>query len=183
MATPRVKVKKKVGRKSKYHTNIEPYLDKIRMWRRENVNEEDIARTLKVNPSTWYTYKHKFPEFKEALQEEFDLILAKTEKSIYEKAHGYVQPQFKEIWVREQVGFDKETMKPIYDLVLKKREVLPDKIVLGDTNAAKFILTNMKPDRWADRKEFVDVSSFDKSVNLVNEIVKNVNKGDSNEES
>ena len=135
---------RKNGRPSKYYTHIVPYMDKIRMWRQEGRPEEDIARTLKVAPSSWFLYKQKHEEFSEALKDEMDTIQAKTEKSLINTAWGWREPQVKETWERAPGMGDK--------MILVKKEVLPDKIIPPNVHAQKFILTNIAGHKWQDRR-------------------------------
>ncbi len=134
---------KPVGRSSKYETNILPYLDVIRMLRQEGMTEEALAKRFKVALSTWHVYRLKHPEFQEALREELDFIQAKTERSMYNVAWGWREPQVKEIWER-----DPRTGK----MTLTKKEILPDKVVVGNVHAQKMILTNIAGDKWQDRR-------------------------------
>ena len=134
---------KAVGRPSKYDTNIKPYLDTIRMLRQEGQTEEAIAKRFNVVSSTWYTYKLKFPEFAEALKEEMDFVQAKTEKSLYNTAWGWREPQVKETYERNsRTG----------EMILTKKEILPDKVIVGNVLAQKLILTNIASGKWQDRR-------------------------------
>ena len=66
-------------------------------------------------------------------------------------------------------------------MVLVKKEILPDKIILGNVNAQKFLLVNLSPDKWSDKKEYIDTTGYDKSVQLVKDIVNAIDDADDEE--
>lgn len=135
---------KKIGRKSKYFTNIEPNLETIRMLRRDGEIEADLAKRFGIAYSTWNEYKLKHPEFKAAIAEEMDFVVAKTEKSLYNSAWGERIPQVKRTYELNRRTGEKE---------LVKEEVLPDKIIAPNVTAQKFILMNMARLKWKERVE------------------------------
>lgn len=55
--------------KSKYESNIKPYLSEIRTWAERGVTEADIAGNLSLGYSTFRKYKSLEPELKAALDE------------------------------------------------------------------------------------------------------------------
>ena len=55
------------GAKSKYETNIKPYLKEIRKKIKEGVTESEIAKALGISVASLNNYKLKYPELKEAL--------------------------------------------------------------------------------------------------------------------
>ena len=58
--------KNKVGRKCKFYSVIEPNLDLIREMY-QYMDEKQIIACFGISKSSWYEYKHKFPEFSESL--------------------------------------------------------------------------------------------------------------------
>lgn len=56
------------GRKSKYHTHVEPKLLLIEAWARDGLTIEQIAEKLGVANSTFFDYKNKYPELSEVLK-------------------------------------------------------------------------------------------------------------------
>ncbi len=57
----------RAGRKSKYETDVKPYLETINKKIRQGVTEEAIAKSLGISKATINNYKLKYPELKEAL--------------------------------------------------------------------------------------------------------------------
>lgn len=54
------------GRRSKYATNVAPYLDKIREWRKTGATVEQICEVLDISVSSWFEYLKQYNEFSEA---------------------------------------------------------------------------------------------------------------------
>ena len=129
--------KNKTGRPSKYHTHIKPNMELIKKWREDGETEETILKTLNVAQSTWCTYKHKFPEFAEALKNSSEFILAKTQDSMYQSAWGRRELNFKEIWDLRKIW---KNGKLIEEFVLVKKEIYPDKVIEGKVTAQIAIL-------------------------------------------
>lgn len=62
--------KKKGGRRSKYHTHVEPKLFDVECWARDGLIAEDIAKRLGIAPSTFHSYQNQFPELAESFKKE-----------------------------------------------------------------------------------------------------------------
>jgi len=76
------------GRKSKYFTHVEPYLDDVKKLRRKGTKEKDIAKTLGVGESTFSDYKKKYPELREALKGSTLDLVDNIKASMYQMAMG-----------------------------------------------------------------------------------------------
>ena len=148
---------KRAGRPTKYFTHILPYIDKIKMWKRDGYTEKAIAESLGVSyTSAWLNYKKKYDEFKEALKEETEFTLAKAEHSLFDLAFGHTEKNFKEVWI----------MNPrTQELELKRREVLPDKIVAPHFPALKLVLYNCAPGKWVQADNDKDNPDEDYTTN------------------
>lgn len=142
MTKTTVKKKSNAGRKTKYFTHIEPNLETIRLLRQKGDTEENIAKRFGVAVSTWNEYKLKYPEFKAVTRECAEYVYLKTQESLYNTAWGWTVPQLKETW-----ELDARTGK----MILVKKEILPDKVIVGNVIAQKFILTNRGKGDWVDR--------------------------------
>ena len=64
----------------------------------------------------------------------------------------FAQEEEKE--VKEIYELQYDPIKKKKCMVLVKKEILPDKIILGNVNAQKFLLVNLSPDKWSDKKEY-----------------------------
>lgn len=90
------------GRKSKYETNIKPYLDDINKKVREGVIEEEIAKSLGICVATLNNYKLKYPEFREALSKNKGKdVLQKLINAGVEASIGYYKD---EVTITEKDG-------------------------------------------------------------------------------
>jgi uncharacterized protein (DUF433 family) len=74
------------GRKSKYHTHIEPYLEHIAQMRRNGLTLDQIAERFKVSHESINQYKNKFPEFAECLKENAELAIVAVENALFKNA-------------------------------------------------------------------------------------------------
>src|SRR5690606_41175172 len=66
--------KGKGGRKSKYHTHVEPRLKEIEAWARDGLTDEQIAKNLGVAYSTFRKYKDEYPAFSAALKKGKEVV-------------------------------------------------------------------------------------------------------------
>lgn len=74
------------GRKNKYETNIEPYLDLIKSMRIDGHTEKQIFDRLDVSHTTWEKYKNEKVELVEALKNSKATLVAKLEQTLFQKA-------------------------------------------------------------------------------------------------
>lgn len=74
----------KNAKPTKYDTNVIHRLEEIKKWIADGWTDEQISKELDINPSTFYDYQKKYPDFTKATQR-----LSKWET--------HVQPRLKEI--------------------------------------------------------------------------------------
>lgn len=74
------------GRKSKYHTHIEPYLEHIAQMRRNGGTLEQIAETFGVSHESINQYKNKFPEFNDCLKTNAQIAILAVENALFKNA-------------------------------------------------------------------------------------------------
>lgn len=135
------------GRKSKYHSHVEPKLLLIEAWARDGLTLEDIARKLGVALSSFCDYKNKFPELSEALKRGQEVADVEVENALFKRAVGY---QFVEVTEEPKTVLDEETGEPKTVMVETKRVT---KEVQPDVTAQIFWLKNRRPEIWRDKKE------------------------------
>lgn len=58
----------KAGRKSKYETNVKPYLQQIEAWKKVGATDEQICEQLNISKTAFYEYQKKYAEFAESLK-------------------------------------------------------------------------------------------------------------------
>jgi len=74
------------GRKSKYETNVKPYLDLVKSMRIDGHTEEQIYERLKVGKTAWYEYKAEYTELADALKIGKEELVAQLEQTLFQKA-------------------------------------------------------------------------------------------------
>ncbi len=144
----------KGGRRSKYYTHVEPYLDKIPYWRKDGLTEEQIAKKLKVAYSSFRKYKDEFSAFSAALKKGQEDLVQEMEESLYKRGMGF---EYEE--VKTYIEEDKDGKK-------KKRVEKITKFLAPDTTALIFALKNLRPGKWKDQKNIEHSGSVDNNINL-----------------
>lgn len=71
-----------MGRKSKYESNVKPYLSQIEMWKKTGATDEQIAKQLDIHIDTFCEYKKKYSEFSEVLKKGKDVFVAELKNSL-----------------------------------------------------------------------------------------------------
>lgn len=124
--------------KGKYQRWLLPEsLTLLEGWAREGLTDEQIAKRMRISPSTLYDWENKHSEISEALKKGKDVIDYEVEKALLQRALGYdAQDQRIE-------NSDKDGMKVIQTL----------RHIPGDTTAQIFWLKNRRPDKWRDRRD------------------------------
>lgn len=137
------------GRKSKYESNVEPYIERIPKWRKDGLTEEQIAKRLGVAYSTLKQYKNQYSALMAALKEGEKELIEQLEESLYKRAMGY---EYEET----EITVSKESNKPTKIKKVKK-------YLAPDTTALIFALTNLKKEKWRRNanKEGLDKEKFE----------------------
>ena len=130
--------KGKGGRKSKYHTHVEPRLKEIEAWARNGLTDEQIAKNLGVAYSTFRKYKDEYPAFSSALKKGKEVVDIEVENALLKRALGY---EYEEV----------KTLIEEVDGKRKKKIEKTTKHVPADVSAAIFWLRNRKGFVWSNR--------------------------------
>lgn len=104
--------KKKVGRKCKYKSVIEPNLDLIREMY-QFMDEKQIIACFGIGKSSWYEYKHKFPEFSEAIAHARIKLSLQLKSALKMKALGYTAKETRTRIAIDDNGGYKETYEKV----------------------------------------------------------------------
>lgn len=107
-------------------------LTQIQGWARDGLSIEEIAHNIGVSPSTFYEWKKKKAEIKEAIKKGAAPADVIVENALYRRATGYKTIERKKIKLPDGTT---------------RVEVI-EKEVPPDTTAGIFWLANRKPDRW-----------------------------------
>lgn len=174
--------KRKSGRKSKYHTHVEPRLLEIEGWARNGLIDEQIARNLDVAVSTFNNYKKQFPELMESLKKGKEVVDIEVENALLKRALGYEYTEKKygtvpmsdeEYYAKQQAVVQRfkldnpeatiEEIRVVELGVSKYKSVLFEektKEVVPDTTAQIFWLKNRKPDKWRDKQDIEHIGNM-----------------------
>lgn len=96
--------KKRVGRRTKYHTNVEPVLDRIPAWRKQGLTEEQVAKKCGVAYSTFNNYKKEYLTLVEALKIGKEQLIEQLEDSLYKSAMGFHYNEIETIDEKDETG-------------------------------------------------------------------------------
>ena len=132
-----------MGRKSKYETHVQPYLDKISEWYQDYEEYQIATEKLGLAVSTFEKYKREHPELREALKNGRQDLINDLKASLKKKAKGFYYEETKTT-VRDENG------KKVSTLEKFKKYAQPD------TGAIHLLLKNLD-DSWRnDDKETID---------------------------
>ena len=79
----------KVGRRSNYYTNVQPYLAKIDEYLKGGATEKQVADVLNVAYSSWNNYKKQFKEFDDICRKPRVNLVLDLRGSLVKKAMGF----------------------------------------------------------------------------------------------
>lgn len=178
--------KRKSGRRSKYHTHVEPRLIEIEGWARDGVIDEEIAKKLGVAVSTFHNYKKQFPELMESLKRGKEIVDREVENALLKRALGYeyIEKKYETVPMSEEEYYAKQQAE-VHHFKLKNPEATAEEIrvvelgvdryksvltemktkeVIPDTTAQIFWLKNRKPVEWRDRQEIEHSGGLNNTV-------------------
>ena len=133
-----------MGRKSKYDTDIKPYLQQIKEWKKNGATEQQIAKQLGVAMSTFCALKNKYPEFSEALRKSQTEFVADLKGELARLAEKHVLTTRK-IYTKK----DEDGNAITYTEVTEKE-------VDASVTAINLLLKN-NDENWADDPKSVDL--------------------------
>lgn len=128
-----------VGRKSKYYTNVEPYLEQVKEWKKIGATDEQICEQLDISTSTFYEYKNKYKEFSEANKKGKEAFCFDLRGELARLAFKHTL-ETKKQYIKQ----DNETgHKTTYTEIITKE-------VDGDIAAINLLLKNLDKENWAN---------------------------------
>ena len=93
----------KVGRRSNYVTNVEPFLSRIDSWLSGGATEKQIADALDVAYSSWNNYKKAHPELDELCRKPRVNLVLDLKGVQVKEALGYTY-QEKKTYIKKEDG-------------------------------------------------------------------------------
>jgi hypothetical protein len=122
-----------MGRRSKYGTYVQPYLEDITKWIQHGEYEKDICKKLGINVDTFAEYKNKYPELPVAIKKGKQNLQIDLEKTVFQRAKGF--------YVTETKLEIKKGENPYKKVIRNKRYICSDTLLI-------FALANLGPDKW-----------------------------------
>lgn len=136
--------------KSKYESNVKPFLHLIPNWRKKGMTEEELCKRLGISIQTKENYKVKYIEFFEAIKRGREELVGELESALYKRAKGYdIEEVHTEV---EETPLGKKIKKKI----VKKH-------IPADVGALIFSLTNLDKENWKNNK-YVNAEDTGKEV-------------------
>ena len=89
-----------MGRKSRYETNVKPFLKLIPTWY-ATMTESQIAKKLGISVSSFEKYKNENQELRDALQTGKELLIEELKSALKMKAKGFTYTETKTTIRRE----------------------------------------------------------------------------------
>lgn len=119
-----------------YDKKLKMNLDKIKKMFANGAIIEDVCKALDISRPTFYRMKEKHPDFKEAVEEGYEMQADKVEGALYKSAIGY-----------------KYTERTVKDTPNGTEVIESTKERPGSNTAQIFYLKNIRPDKWNDKKQ------------------------------
>ena len=122
----------KRGRPSKFDP---AFVERARAMCEEGATDLEMADAFGVSSSTFYAWRHQFPEFSEAVRAGKDRADDRVERALYNRAVGYTFESEKVFQFQGQI------------VRTETREHVPP-----DPGAALNWLKNRRPEKWRDKQ-------------------------------
>ena len=136
-----------MARPSKYETHVAPRLEEIKDWVRNGATDKEIANRLGISEDSFYQYKKQFSEFSESLKESKEIVDAKVENALFERAMGGKVTLKRPYKVKRTIFQNGKKVREEEEMVMADYE----EYVIPDTTAQIFWLKNRRPDKWREK--------------------------------
>ncbi len=143
----------------------------ITHWKRNDVDEQDIAKKIGIAPSTFSEWKGRYPEIAEALKSGLEVCISDAEEALISKFKPYeVKETTVETWEDDiPIGKTGKTKK-----VKKTHKRVTNKTIMPDTTAIIFFLKAKAG--WRENSETQDNEALNKLDAILNERRRNAFK-------
>lgn len=156
-----------MARPSKYETHVAPRLEEIKDWVRNGATDKEVAKRLGISEDSFYQYKKEFSEFSESLKESKEIIDAKVENALFERAMGGKVTLKRPYKVKRTIFQNGKKVREEEEMVMANYE----EYVIPDTTAQIFWLKNRRPDKWREKIAESNKGGEDNTGNPVFEFV------------
>lgn len=138
------KDKNNSGRKGKYYTHVQPYLNIIADMCRNGKKDEDIYKRLSVSKDSFYKYKREYSELSDILKRNKDYVDSQVENELLNNALGKTIKEQKPIKLKKKYYDNNGNL--CEEEYIEVVEVLRE--IPGDTTAQIFWLKNRRREEW-----------------------------------
>lgn len=122
-----------MGRKGRYETHVQPFLNDIAEWY-GLINEDQIAKKLGISVASFEKYKNEHPELRESLKKGKEDLIEELKATLKKKAKGFYYEETK-TYIKQENGKEVKTVEK------HKKYAQPD------TGAIHLLLKNLD-DTW-----------------------------------
>ena len=122
-----------MGRPSKYHTHVEPYLSEVEQMALD-MTEEQIAKTLGVSYRAFCDMKVRYPQLSASLKKGRRQLVMELKSTLIKKAKGFGYIEKKQVIEGGEVV----------------REEIYQRTALPDVAALNLLLKNYDRENWAN---------------------------------
>lgn len=133
-----------MGRIGKYASNVQPYLEKIKEWKRNGATDEQIAEQLEISKDTFYEYIKKYPEFADVIKKSKVEFVNELKGNLAEIARRHTLKTTK-TYIKDEGGKKVKTVE------------ITEKEVDADPAAIQILLKNLDRDNWADNPQSLEL--------------------------
>lgn len=130
----------KAGRKTKYFTHVEPYLENISEWA-QTMTEAQIAKKLSVGYRNFCEYKSKFPQLEQAIKRGRSNLVIELKSVLIKRAKGFF---FKEKKITENPDGTQKI-------------VTTQKYMPPDVASINLLLKNYDKENWSNDPQSLDL--------------------------
>lgn len=130
----------KAGRKTKYFTHVEPYLENISEWA-QTMTEAQIAKKLSVGYRNFCEYKSKFPQLEQAIK----------------RGRSNLVIELKSVLIKRAKGFFFEEKKITENPDGTQKIVTTQKYMPPDVASINLLLKNYDKENWSNDPKSLDL--------------------------
>lgn len=139
-----------MGRPSKYESNVEPNLERIKSWARDGATDERIAEKLGVAYSTFREYKGKYPALSAVLKKGKDDYDDEVVDALHLNTTGG------KVMLKRPFKCKVKKFNEAGRLIEEREEIVYadyEEYVKPDTMAQIYWLNNRRPEEWRQKRE------------------------------
>ena len=81
--------KSKVGRKSKYDSDVKPRFDEIKKWCEFGATDKEIMHNLGISKDAFYKYKKNHTEFNDLIKNSRKSVIYQIKAALFKRAIGF----------------------------------------------------------------------------------------------